>query len=71
MGETDMAESGGGCARATRPDGGSNVQPGQEAVPRGGLQPAGFGPCKGCHVGGGRPQFHKRNTSEHAFPQQF
>lgn len=24
---------------------------------------AGFGPCKGCHVGGGRPQFHKVNTA--------
>lgn len=31
-----------------------------------GRQPAGFGPHKGCHVGRGRPQFHKRNTFQQA-----
>lgn len=40
----------------------SNVQPGPEAAEGKGRWAAGLGPCKGCHVGESRPQFHKINT---------
>ena len=68
MRETDGAgEVVGGCARTTRPCWRSQQCSARtRGSRRGGGARLQFGPCKGCHVGGGRLQFHKRNTFQQA-----